>query len=100
MAGLPDFTPLTTEAKQAQIENLHRQWTAPTSEINNRLSMMTVRSPDVLGVILGGKWPLSKTKPKKGQSPNGVENRGFCYSHQDIPSINLLTSAENACWDE
>ena len=55
MAGLPDFAPLSTEAKQAQIETLHRQWTAPASEINNRLSLMVERSPDVLGVILGGK---------------------------------------------
>ena len=55
MAGLPDFTPLSIEAKQAQIKTFYRQWTAPASEINNRLSMMTVLSPDVLGVILGGK---------------------------------------------
>ena len=41
--------------QQAQIENLHRQWTAPASEINNRLSMMVERSTDMLGVILGGK---------------------------------------------
>ena len=55
LATLPDFTPLSTEAKQAQIESLYRKWTAPASELNNRLSLMTVRSPDVLGVILGGK---------------------------------------------
>ena len=55
LAALPDFTPLSTEAKQAQIETLYRKWTAPASELNNRLSLMTVRSPDVLGVILGGK---------------------------------------------
>ena len=55
LAALPDFAPLSTEAKQAQIESLYRKWTAPASELNNRLSLMTVRSPDVLGVILGGK---------------------------------------------
>ena len=55
LAALPDFAPLSTEAKQAQIETLYRKWTAPASELNNRLSLMTIRSPDVLGVILGGK---------------------------------------------
>ena len=55
LAGLPDFAPLSIEAKQGQIETLYRQWTAPASEIKNRLALMAVRSPDVLGVILDGK---------------------------------------------
>ena len=55
LGGLPDFAPLSIEGKQAQIETLYRKWTAPASELNNRLSLMTVRSRDVLGVILSGK---------------------------------------------
>lgn len=55
LAALPPFDTLSDEDKQAQIHTLYRKWTAPASEINNRLVLMPVRSPDVLGVILEGK---------------------------------------------
>ena len=55
LSGLPDFSTLNAADKQGQIEQLYQKWTASGSEIQARLGLMVERSPDVLGVILGGK---------------------------------------------
>jgi adenine-specific DNA-methyltransferase len=49
-----DFEQQTDAEKAASIETLHRLWTHPDSVVRNRLALMPVRSPDVLGVILDG----------------------------------------------
>jgi hypothetical protein len=55
LAMLPDFTQQTDNAKMQMIEQLYQKWTAPANEIKNRLFLMPVLSPDILGSILGGK---------------------------------------------
>ena len=53
--GLSDFSSLSEADKAAQIEALYAKWTASGSEIEGRLDLMRERSPDVLGIILGGQ---------------------------------------------
>ena len=55
LEGLPAFSSLGDADKAAQIEALYAKWTASGSAIQARLDLMRERSPDVLGVILGGK---------------------------------------------
>ncbi|MBV6439221.1 MAG: hypothetical protein EPGJADBJ_00860 [Saprospiraceae bacterium] len=48
------FITMSDSQKAEAIEQLHRLWTHPESQVRNRLALMPVRSPDVLGVILDG----------------------------------------------
>ncbi|MDX2281420.1 MAG: TaqI-like C-terminal specificity domain-containing protein [Saprospiraceae bacterium] len=55
LAPYADFEQQTDAGKVVSIEALHRLWTHPDSIVRNRLALMAVRSPEVLGVILEGK---------------------------------------------
>jgi len=55
LAPYADFEQMSEGEKTAAVERLQLHWTHPDSIVRNRLALMPVRSPDVLGVILEGK---------------------------------------------
>ena len=55
LADFPAFDTLTEREKQTHLDNLYQKWTTNGSAIQSRLGLMRERSPDVLGVILGGQ---------------------------------------------
>lgn len=49
------FEQMSDAEKTASVQRLHLLWTHPDSVVRNRVALMPVRSPEVLGVILEGK---------------------------------------------
>lgn len=55
LAPFAGFEQMSEAEKTAAVERLHLHWTHPDSVVRNRVALMPVRSPEVLGVILEGK---------------------------------------------
>ena len=53
--GEDDFEQLPDEQKETVIEELHKRWSNPDSEIVKRMNSFTEKSPDILKPILESK---------------------------------------------
>ena len=53
--GEDDFEELPDEQKETVIEELHKRWSDPASEIVNRMNSFAEKSPDILKPILESK---------------------------------------------